>query len=338
MQHEWKFIYLQIKNKILHIETSLWGSVLPDFITKLFTASSTIENYHLLFHKAALFNKKSASKEGNDFDFLNFFWEHEQLNYHPKFPRGPQQKLDFAAILARQQRMVEASGLITSAPYIVESPPNGFNRLVVGLGNESVYENSMTLHHIYGIPYLPGSAIKGMTRNYIINSCFARDDKNGKQWTEKAEQDTLFKYIFGTGVDEEGKGIRGNVVFFDAFPTEAPTIEPDVMNNHFQSYYEGDTPPADWISPNPVFFLTLKDAKFKIYLGVRDDKIVKETEAGGESPLRRVPPIRPASSDTIFHEQDRVVDLIAAWVKAALANHGIGAKTAVGYGRLKETT
>jgi len=41
-------------------------------------------------------------------------------------------------------------------------------RLVVGLGAASVYETSMTLHHIYGIPYLPGSAIKGITRSYRI--------------------------------------------------------------------------------------------------------------------------------------------------------------------------
>jgi len=47
-------------------------------------------------------------------------------------------------------------------------------RLIVGLGNESIYETSMTLHHIYGFPYIPGSAIKGVTRNYYINDIYDR--------------------------------------------------------------------------------------------------------------------------------------------------------------------
>jgi len=41
-------------------------------------------------------------------------------------------------------------------------------RLVVGLGSGSVYETSLTLHHIYGIPYIPGSALKGITRSYYL--------------------------------------------------------------------------------------------------------------------------------------------------------------------------
>jgi len=57
-------------------------------------------------------------------------------------------------------------------------------RLVVGLGAASVYETSMTLHHIYGIPYLPGSAIKGITRSYRI-LCMAEDLKNPNDYYER---------------------------------------------------------------------------------------------------------------------------------------------------------
>lgn len=37
-------------------------------------------------------------------------------------------------------------------------------RMVVGLGGPSVLETAMTLHHIYGFPIIPGSALKGLAR------------------------------------------------------------------------------------------------------------------------------------------------------------------------------
>jgi len=42
------------------------------------------------------------------------------------------------------------------------------SRLVVGLGSGSVLEVSIKLHHIYGVPYIPSSAIKGVLRAYKI--------------------------------------------------------------------------------------------------------------------------------------------------------------------------
>lgn len=43
-------------------------------------------------------------------------------------------------------------------------------RLVVGLGQEHVQETSMCLDHIYGVPYIPASAIKGVLRHYYIEN------------------------------------------------------------------------------------------------------------------------------------------------------------------------
>ncbi len=41
-------------------------------------------------------------------------------------------------------------------------------RLIVGLGLPSSLETGITLHHLYGFPYLPGSAIKGVTRGWKL--------------------------------------------------------------------------------------------------------------------------------------------------------------------------
>ncbi len=42
------------------------------------------------------------------------------------------------------------------------------SRLIVGLGSGSVLEVSIKLHHIYGVPYIPSSAIKGVLRAFKI--------------------------------------------------------------------------------------------------------------------------------------------------------------------------
>ncbi|GAB6072408.1 hypothetical protein JCM14244_07850 [Venenivibrio stagnispumantis] len=42
------------------------------------------------------------------------------------------------------------------------------SRLVVGLGSGSVLEVSIKLHHVYGVPYIPSSAVKGVLRAYKI--------------------------------------------------------------------------------------------------------------------------------------------------------------------------
>ena len=39
-------------------------------------------------------------------------------------------------------------------------------RMIVGLGSESVLETSITLHRTYGVPYIPGSGLKGLAANY----------------------------------------------------------------------------------------------------------------------------------------------------------------------------
>ncbi|MBI5445322.1 MAG: hypothetical protein HY900_29435, partial [Deltaproteobacteria bacterium] len=52
-------------------------------------------------------------------------------------------------------------------------------RLTVGLGNEHPLENGVTLHRLYGVPFLPGSAIKGVTRARVLEE---EADRLGLSW------------------------------------------------------------------------------------------------------------------------------------------------------------
>lgn len=122
------------------------------------------------------------------------------------------------------------------------------SRLIVGLGDSGVAETGITLHHTYGVPYIPGSALKGLAAAY------AHLRLDGDDWRRGRANHTI---MFGT--TETG----GYITFFDApyIPGSAKDDRPlaeDVMTVHHPHYYVGDTPapPADWDSPNPVPFLT----------------------------------------------------------------------------------
>jgi CRISPR-associated protein Cmr6 len=42
------------------------------------------------------------------------------------------------------------------------------SRLIVGLGGKGVLETGITLHHVTGLPIIPGSALKGLARAYAL--------------------------------------------------------------------------------------------------------------------------------------------------------------------------
>lgn len=113
-------------------------------------------------------------------------------------------------------------------------------RLIVGMGSGHVQETGMTLHHIYGIPYIPGSAIKGVLHHW------ARDNK----YKDESQ-------IFGT------QEKRGEVIFMDAFPVDSVNFAPDIINPHYPEYYGGEKYPADWQNPIPVNFLTVEKTTFR---------------------------------------------------------------------------
>ncbi|MCR4432003.1 MAG: type III-B CRISPR module RAMP protein Cmr6 [Tepidanaerobacteraceae bacterium] len=159
-------------------------------------------------------------------------------------------------------------------------------RLIVGLGASHPQETSMTLHHVYGIPYVPGSAIKGVTRHWIVLSKFGNDE-------QQALKNEEFKKIFGT------QEKQGEIIFFDAYPINEIKLKIDIMNPHYPEYYSGLQPPTDWQQPNPIYFLTVEKAKFDFYLASKNPKLLSET---------------------------------LTWLKEALIQYGIGAKTSIGYG------
>lgn len=192
------------------------------------------------------------------------------------------------------------------------------DKLVMGLGNVSTFETDITLHHTYGIPYIPGSAIKGVLRNYIIGEYSEKFDKSNcyEKPEKKAENNDVFRSIFG-GQDKDGKSIQGNVIFMDAFPKDKYEIALDVMTPHHKKYYEGVAEPKDSEPPVPINFLVLKNCSFIFYIAVKKS-IIENSDF-------------KIKLEKLFKNND-LEKFIRDNLKQALNVHGIGAKTSVGYG------
>ncbi len=129
-------------------------------------------------------------------------------------------------------------------------------RMVVGLGGETVLETDLTLHPLYGIPYIPGSALKGLTRGYVTGEVFPSKDIEHDNETVKR--------IFGS---QEHAGM---VIFFDAMPVDGKAaFVLDIMNSHYPNYYGEKKLPTNDQNPNPVTFLTVTNTTFMFALAPR---------------------------------------------------------------------
>ncbi len=119
----------------------------------------------------------------------------------------------------------------------------------------------------------------------------------------RTDDDPELVAVFGTTEQ------AGCVIFFDAIPLEVPKFQLDIMNPHYPNYYDNrgvssqkPAPPADWDSPRPVFFLTVSETPYLFAIAARSE------------------------------QGNRLLDLAEKWLKGALRELGIGAKTSADYG------
>lgn len=193
------------------------------------------------------------------------------------------------------ERFARSGHEITTVKAKLRSP------LITGIGETHPKETSMVFDHNMGIPYIPSSGIKGIVRFTHTLSLIQEARDTGKIINNKFDDEepwTLIPKMFGTQQE------RGRVIFLDAYSQEAPELHADIMNPHYGPYYQdtGTKPPADYYNPVPIKFLTVKAGAVFIFR-------------------------------TIAPKQDDLPQKIRDTLRKALTEEGVGAKTAVGYGR-----
>jgi|GEM_PF-1190274 len=174
------------------------------------------------------------------------------------------------------------------------------SRFLTGVGNSHPTEIGFTWHYILGTPYLPGSSVKGLVKNYVVNQKINGED---------------IKRIFGSvqsndenkddkKINKKNENIVGSVIFLDALPSKTVKLGGDIMTPHYNDYYQNNKYPTDDLQPIPLQFLVVEK---------------------GQEFLFGIIPRSPKTN-----END--VKLAKEWLEKALKTLGAGAKTSVGYG------
>ena len=211
-----------------------------------------------------------------------------------------QRQADLAAPLATNGRLLALDALAV-APF------------TTGLGHAHPMENGFAFLNPYGLPYLPGSGVKGVLRQ-------AARELAGPDWGEDGGwTKTDIEALFGrAGRDGETDLQRGALMFWDVIPQiEGDALQVEVMTPHQSHYHQNGATPHESGQPIPINFLTV-----------------------------------PPQSKFVFHVQcdlpflERLAPALARdgqWQRliSAAATHafqwlGFGAKTAVGYGAMQE--
>lgn len=211
------------------------------------------------------------------------------------------------------------------------------SRLLVGHGNSSAIDVGITVHHVWGVPVIPGSALKGLVAHYV-DAVYGPDDPERKPWEQEGDGRTradyqgvtwrgrriergpgaVYRALFGSPDAQEDDAMRargfdagasaGLVTFHDALyvPKGGADDRPfagDVLTVHQKGYYDssGGSWPNDYDGPNPVAFLTVR-------------------------PGARLLFALSGPADW--------TDLAERLLRDALAKWGVGGKTSAGYGRL----
>ncbi|EHZ7429024.1 type III-B CRISPR module RAMP protein Cmr6 [Vibrio cholerae] len=167
------------------------------------------------------------------------------------------------------------------------------NRLLIGLTGQGALETGCSLSR-YGMPYIPGSSVKGAVRAWANQHLAGHSDE--------------LEQLFGTADSEQPYRVSGLVTFHDAWWIPDPAKKEhkpfvlDVVTTHHQAYYNGtQAEPSDKDSPIPNHLLAVQGSFLFVLEG------------------------EPAA-----------IELCQTLLEKALANNGIGAKTAAGYGYFKE--
>jgi CRISPR-associated protein Cmr6 len=231
------------------------------------------------------------------------------------------QNQTFAAVTTARSLRLQASAI---APF------------TTGLGNEHPLENGFAFLNPYGLPYLPGSGVKGVLRraaSELASGLWDASDwsadlrhevhnPQGKRLFDASDIDVLF----GSEALNGENHLRGVLSFWDVIPQiEGNSLMVDIMTPHQSHYYQqkdaadSTTTPHDSGSPNPISFLTVPPGSGFAFHVVCDS-----------TRLQHLAPDLAAN--------DRWKVLLTEAFEHAFEWLGFGAKTSVGYGAMGRNT
>lgn len=255
----------------------------------------------------------SACPPGHRFTLYGAFWEPQDWSRMKNIDPDAL-KRDFGALpgdvvklrdalCKRQKLAADALGMLVTPIHARSISP-----FVTGTGIEHPLENGMAFLNPYGLPYLPGSSVKGVLRRAgeeLSDNLFGEGTKG---W-DAAAIEILFGKETESG-ETETEHARGALVFWDAFP-RCDRLAVEIMHPHYGDYYQGNATPHDAGQPIPIYFLVVPEkTDFTFHVQCDSARLPEDWPEGKWRELTR------AAYEHAFD-----------WL-------GFGAKTAVGYGAM----
>lgn len=220
------------------------------------------------------------------------------------------------ALIDRQKNLISKTDIKQRLSISAKS----ISPFMTGTGIEHPLENGFAFLQPYGLPYLAGSSIKGVLRNtarLLQQNAFGEGNEG---WTPLA-----IEVLFGSDDEHTGNEAidyakRGALTFWDVIilPKEVDkggiktrSLKIDILTPHQSHYLQGTASPHDSGDPVPVPFLAVgAGAEFNFHIQAN-----------------------PALLENFANSWQ---SLMESCFKYTFDWLGFGAKTAVGYGVLKQ--
>ena len=225
---------------------------------------------------------------------------------------SPHDQKAMQALAARQTHAAQTCPNLLTLDALATAP------FTTGLGNEHPLENGFAFLNPYGLPYLPGSGVKGVLRQA------ARELASGEWGDAQGWSEPAILALFGNDPATEPQ-LRGALSFWDVIPQiRGDSLAVDVMTPHQSHYYQqkvdpkagASDSPHDSGQPTPINFLTVPPGSAFCFHVQCDAALLR----------RRAPNLA---------DNRRWQDLLTAAFEHAFEWLGFGAKTAVGYGAME---
>ena len=293
---------------MLQIDPENKFSPLPEYLE---SHRDEISNFGLYFQKFAKYQRKKSFELVAQHTWNNGKWGKDKKSFEWSLISNQfdQYKKHFSSttlVKKHESQQKYLSAFSELGVKTVELSSVACTRLLTGIGETTPTEVGMVFDRNSGLPYIPASSVKGAVRYaYCVNFARTHPEKVKNGVVDEKDVNGLVE-LFGS-LDTKNS-YRGGYAFMDVYSAETPEITIDIMNPHYGKYYKGESNdgPVETEEPIPIKFLAVeKGAVFKF----RGFFLSKHAES--------------------YWDQ-----LNEAFV-TALAELGLGAKTAVGYGRFE---
>jgi CRISPR-associated protein Cmr6 len=141
----------------------------------------------------------------------------------------------------RWRRITTDADATEATKRFVSTEMSLLGRLYIGLTRDNALESGISVNHAWGMPMIPGSALKGISRQIV------------KHTTLDGQTDAI-THLFGS--DDDAAPECGAVVFHDAWwipDADAKPFVAEVVTTHHTGYYkQGMEHATDFDSPIPA--------------------------------------------------------------------------------------